>query len=120
MNAPILFSTTQQGQNLFRNCRILSKSASNSRGGINIQGAATMNGWTIFDNCVFLNFNAAGGPTTLTAVVVGDTQNDCGIFLHNCGYSGWADWCDAAQNGIIADNAVGADTGGKGYEQNPS
>jgi len=120
VNAPIMFSTAAQGQNLFKDCRILSKSNDNGRGGINIQGAATMNGWTEFDNCVFLNFNAAGGPTTLTSVVVGDAQNDCGIFLHNCGFAGWADWCGAGRNGIVADGAIGVDMSGKGYEQNPS
>jgi hypothetical protein len=98
----------------------MSKSNDNGRGGINIQGAATMNGWTIFDNSIFHNFNSSAGPTTLTSVVVGDAQNDCGIIMHNCGYVGWADWCGAGRNGIVATNAAGADTGGKAYEQNPS
>ena len=122
VSGAILMSTTAQGQNLFRDCRVYMKSASNNTGGINIQGAGTMNGYTIFDNCLFVNFPPAGGPiTTLTSVVVGTVQTDKGaLLMHNCGYSGYADWCAAGAGFVHATNAAGADVAGKGFTQNPS
>jgi len=110
VSAPILFSTTQQGQNLFRKCIIRTKMTGNVVGGINIQGAATMNGWTEFDGCIFTNWYS-GAATAGTKLVVGTSQNDCGILLHSCSQVGWAAWSVLAQKvyvGCSAETAAGA------------
>ena len=112
VSAPITFSTTQQGQNFFNDCTVLSKSASNSAGGINLQGATVMNGWTVFKNCIFMNFSpTGGGVTSLTKVVVGDGQTDTGVLLHQCSEVGWAAWSTLASKvyvGCSAETAAGA------------
>jgi hypothetical protein len=111
-NAPIQFTTTQQGQNLFRNCRVISKSSTSGHGGLNLVGTTVMNGWTIFDNCQFVNFSATGGANTnLTKVVIGSAQTDCGILLHNCSEVGWAAWSVLASKvyvGCSGETAAGA------------
>jgi len=112
VSAPITFSTASQGQNFFKDCTVLSKSASNNAGGINIQGATTMDGWTIFKNCIFLNASpTGGGKTSLTKVVVGDDQGNAGVLLHQCSEVGWAAWSVLASKvyvGCSAETAAGA------------
>ena len=111
-NAPIFFTTTQQGQNLFRGCRVYQKSSTSGAGGIKIVGATTMNGWTTFTNCTFQAFGAAGGASPgLTKVVIGDAQNDCGVHLHNCGEVGWLAWSVLASKVYVScagETAAGA------------
>jgi hypothetical protein len=109
-NAPIQFTTTAQGQNSFRNCRIISRSATAGHGGINLVGAGVMGGWTEFVNCRFVNWDT-GAKTALTKVVIGDAQNNCGIHLHNCSEVGWAAWSTLGSKVYVsgpAENGAGA------------
>ena len=111
-NAPIQFTTTQQGQNLFRRCRVISKSSTAGHGGVNLVGTTVMNGWTEFHDCTFTNFSATGGAkTALTKVVIGDAQTDCGLLFHNCSEVGWAAWSVLASKayvGCSGETAAGA------------
>lgn len=111
-NGQLTFSTTKQGQNLFTGCRILSKSKTAGHGALYIKGTTTMNGWTIFRDCQFLNFSPDGGAiTTIATVVTGDAQTDCGILIHNCSEVGWAAWSVLASKvyvGCSGETAAGA------------
>lgn len=111
-NAPIQFTTTQQGQNIFRRCRVISKSSTAGHGGINLVGTTVMNGWTEFHDCTFTNFSATGGAcTALTKVVIGSAQTDCGLLMHNCTEVGWAAWSVLASKvyvGCSGETAAGA------------
>lgn len=81
-------STTQIGQDYFRDCYILSYSATSTKLGIKIANAATLGGYVVFDRCKFINWNS-GGQTALSTIIGGATPNNCGILLDRCASVGY-------------------------------
>ena len=82
-------STTQMGQNYFRECVILSYSATSTHGAIKIANAATLGGYVTFDGCQFINWNS-GAETAIATIVIGATPNNMGILLNRCASAGYA------------------------------
>jgi hypothetical protein len=113
-NANIMLgsSTTAIGQVEFNRCKVLSAGADITRGGINIINAATLGGWILFRDCVFLNFTSNLRPAVGTKLIIGVAQpTGTGIALHNCGIFGWIA-VGASNDAWYCDNAAGAATGG--------
>jgi len=81
-------STTQIGQNYFRECVILSYSATTTHGAIKIANAATLGGYVTFDACQFINWNS-GAETALATIVIGATPSNMGILLNRCASAGY-------------------------------
>jgi hypothetical protein len=104
-------STTAIGQVFFNRCRVISNSATAGHGAIYITNAATLNGWIHFNDCTFVNWQS-GAITALTTAIIGETPNNTGILLHNCGMVGWSAW-GANNDKWCTTNAAGAaGTGG--------
>ena len=100
-------STTSIGQDFFTDCYILSISVTNGHGGIKLADAATLDGWVQFKRCSFVNW-ASGALTTLTTLVVGATENNCGILLQDCAVVGWAAITLTGVHKVFTSNATGA------------
>jgi hypothetical protein len=81
-------STTQIGQNYFKECVVLSYSATSTHGAIKIANAATHGGYTVFDRCKFINWNS-GAETALATIIIGATPSNCGILLDRCASVGY-------------------------------
>lgn len=82
-------STTQIGQNYFRDCYVLSYSATSTHGAIKIANAATLGGFVVFDRCKFLNWNS-GAQTALATIIIGATPNNLGLLLDRCASVGYS------------------------------
>jgi hypothetical protein len=82
-------STTQIGQNYFKDCYVLSYSATSTHGAIKIANAATLGGFVVFDRCKFLNWNS-GAQTTLATIIIGATPSNLGLLLDRCASVGYA------------------------------
>jgi hypothetical protein len=100
-------STTAIGQVFFTDCTILSTSATIGHGGVNLADAATLGGWVVFKRCTFINW-ASGALTALTTLVIGATQNNCGLLFQDCGIVGWAAITLTAVHKVFTTNATGA------------
>jgi hypothetical protein len=81
-------STTQIGQNYFKDCYVLSYSATSTHGAIKIANAATLGGYIVFDRCKFINWNS-GAQTALATIIIGATPNNCGLLLDRCASVGY-------------------------------
>jgi hypothetical protein len=104
-------TTTAIGQVEFDHCTVYSCGADITRGSIMVTNAATLGGWILFRDCVFLNFTSNLRPAVGTTMIIGASPTGTGIALHNCGIFGYVA-IGASNDGWYADNAAGAATGG--------
>ena len=81
-------TTTPIGQNYFRDCIVLSYSATTTHGAIKITNVATLGGYVVFDRCKFINWNS-GAQTALATIIIGATPNNCGLLLDRCASVGY-------------------------------
>jgi hypothetical protein len=88
-NLVLGISTTQIGQNFFRDCYFISYSATTTRGAILITNAATLGGFITFENCKFLNWNS-GAQTAIATIIIGATPNNLGLLLDRCASVGYS------------------------------
>lgn len=82
-------TTTQLGQDYFKDCYILSYSGTSTHGAISVANAVTLGGYVVFDRCKFINWNS-GAQTALATIIVGATPNNCGILLDRCASVGYS------------------------------
>jgi len=114
-NANIVLSAAQS-KNKFTGCEVLSYSATAGKGAIGLYTASALNGWIIFKDCTFTNWNP-GAVTALTSVLLatGAAPNNCGLLFQNCGMIGWALWDSVTGNDkVYVTHGAGHATGGLG------
>jgi hypothetical protein len=97
-------------RNRFYNCEVISYSTTAGKGAIKIDTVGTLNRNTIFNRCLFTNFQP-GAISALTSVVIGADPTSGIILLRDCAQVGWAAW-DATTSKVYvvngaADNAAG-------------
>ena len=113
--AILSFNGSNNTGNAFKDCLFLSYNTNTASGFVNfVDGAMPGSGWTLFDNC---NFVECAG--TVVADVIRFTTAASGkVILKNCGLIGenQAVWATNFPTTIFNCNPVGAPTGGLGID----
>lgn len=104
----------QMSKNEFIDCTFTKYSATAGTGAIAIYAINVLNGWIVFDNCKFLNWNV-NAATAHTSLMIGAAPTNPGLLFKDCGMIGWALWDSATGNDIAyITNGAGHATGGLG------
>jgi hypothetical protein len=101
-NSELLFGAGTGGQaarNRFRNCLFVSQSDTVGHGWVKIP-ASSIDRYTIFENCIFLNYSVNHATTLTSGFLNTATGNDANVILKDCGQAGAAKW-DSAATGLL-------------------
>jgi len=112
-NGEIRFAGTCR-RNAFEKCRVISYSTTAGKGAIISAGADSIDGWTLFKDCVFTNWNT-GALSALTSAFIGTKPNNLGLLMQACILIGWAAWDSVGANDrvyVACSDATASGAGG--------